>query len=248
MKLKKRHKRWLALGGGLIVIVGIIIGIVQLTKDKDDDSNKKEGVIISAGDDGKNNGADFNGQEYTEAEKPEATEAVVQDNPNDLNESANSIVGEWTTYGGDTLICRESDGKYSGSLYLENTGATYDGTIETDNKTYITVKSDSGTTNFEILDFSEADLDGVTGIGLISLVLKDKDTGNEYLFVPMTVDKVSDEVAEIVKENPDGVTEEKLDITVGEDGDISVDGEYGDIIKEYIEVVTENETEATTAE
>lgn len=241
-KILKRYRRIIIAVVAVLIIGGIIIGVVVNHKGKDDD--KPSGVSVSAGDDNKDNNADFNGQEGTKTTQPKSEDSEVDSPYDTVVEQKGSIIGEWTTSNGDTFDCGQVDGNsLSANISLINTGDMWSGAVETDNKTYI--KLTDGTTN-SVINIEIVAMQDAAELGLNSdqvyLTLKFPGNNEEMVFRRANEDYLDEEIKKVLEQEGDGVSGE----VEGDEQYIPDIPDNSDNNIEYIEDDTDETTEGTT--
>lgn len=228
IKVIKRYKRIIIAVACVLLIGGIITGVVLSHKSDDKETG---GVSISAGDDGKDNEADFNGQEGQGTTKPVQQVETVESNFDTVIEKKGSIIGEWVSSEGDKFNCSQSDDGLFGAFELAGDNSYISGTIETDNSTYIklTSQEDNSVKDIQIVKMADASELGVTG-DQVYIVLKLPGFEDETLFRRANEDYINETIKEILKEEGDG-------ISGGED---SENAEYVDQAEE-VSIIDEEE-------
>lgn len=240
-KILKRYRRIIIAVVAVLIIGGIIIGVVVNHKGKDDD--KPSGVSVSAGDDNKDNNADFNGQDEVKTTQPKSEDSNVDTPYDTVVEQKGSIIGEWTTSNGDTFDCGQIDeNSMSANISLIGTGDMWSGAVETDNKTYI--KLTDSTTN-SVIDIEIVAMQDAAELGLNSdqvyLTLKFPGNDEEMVFRRANEDYLDEEIKKVLEQEGDGVSGE----VDGDEQYIPDIPENSDNNIEYIEDDTDETTNGT---
>ena len=241
-KILKRYRRIIIAVVAVLIVGGVIIGVVVNHNKKDD--NKPSGVSVSAGDDDKDNQADFNGHEDKKTTQPKSEDSDVDSPFDTVIEQKGSIIGEWTTSNGDTFDCGQvNENQMSANVSLISTGDTWSGAVETDNKTYI--KLTDGTTN-SVINIEIVAMQDATELGLnndqVYLTLKFPGNDEEMVFRRSNEDYLNEEIKKVLEQEGDGVSgevdgDEQYVPDIPEDSDNNI---------EYIEDSTNATTDDTT--
>lgn len=202
----KKYKWIIAVLGATALILTIICAI---STNNEEDIPDNKGVSINAGDDNKDNNADFNGQDGQTTTQPTKVEDSSVDNDFDtLIEKKGSILGEWTDSQGARFDCfSHGENSIYANIELVDTGNYWSGTVDTDNTTYIKLSDENTGSAIDIeilgsMDSSELGLDN----GQIYLELKFPGEETSRLFRRANEDYLDESVKEILKQEGDGVS------------------------------------------
>lgn len=204
-KIVWKYRRVIVAVVGVLAIGGIVTGVAL--SNKGDDQPNKEGVSINAGNDNKDNQADFNGQEGQETTTQPVETPTTNEVIDTIIEQKGSILGEWTTSQGDTFNCNSVDGGMYATVSLLDTGKYYTGSVDTDNTTYIKISDDNSgaTISIDIVQMASASELGLSD-GQIYMLLKFSGEESERLFKRANEDYLHEDIKDILESNGEGVS------------------------------------------
>lgn len=205
-KIIKRYRRIIIAVAGVLLVGGVAIGVV--VSNKGDEAPKKEGVSISAGDDNKDNQADFNGQEGQQTTTQPVIESPTNDIYDTIIEQKGSILGEWTTSKGDTFNClTSSEGEMYATLSLSDSGSFWSGTVETDNSSYINITdgNSGAVVNIGITQMATASELGLDD-NQVYMLLKFSGEATDRLFRRANEDYVHEDVKDVIDDAGNGIS------------------------------------------
>lgn len=205
-KIIKKYRRIIIAVVGVLLIGGIVLGIV-ISKN-DEKASEQSGVSINAGDDNKDNQADFNGQEGQKTTKPVVEEVQTDNDFDTVIEQKGNIVGEWTTSQGDTFNCLQSDdGSLYASVSLINSDIYWNGNVDTDHSTYIKLTDDS---TGSLIDIKISDMFDAAELGMnddqVYLVLKFPDDDTDIVFRRANEDFLHEDIREVLEQEGNGIS------------------------------------------
>ena len=205
-KIIKRYRRIIIAVAVVLLVGGITTGIIISNKGKNNE--EQSGISINAGDDNKDNQADFNGKDEQQTTQPVVEEEKVDTSFDTVIEQKGSIVGEWTTSQGDTFNCLQSDDKsLYASVSLVNGNKYWCGAVDTDHTTYIKLTDDntSSVIDIEIVEMANASDLGLSG-SQVYLLLKFPGDDTETLFRRANEDYLHEEIKDVLEQEGDGIS------------------------------------------